>query len=174
MFVNMRRGSAVVDVVLAAAIIVFVILPVFSAIVERFILFNKVQIIKDAADMTNVSVYNAINAGNLGKDTVNLDFPEAEYIFRILLAANLKLDIGLSPLPQSLAEGNVLIDSLEIYSGGFPRTCPDGTIINRPTVHSLISVPVKPTLYRQLILNALGKDYLELKVHVDSEIPVNN
>lgn len=168
------RGSAVVDVVIAAMLIVLVILPVFSAIVEKYILLNKVQIIRDAVDMTNISVYNAIKAGSLGKDTVDLDYPEAEYIFRTLLAANLNLDTGLSPKPQSLAEDTVAIDSMVIYTGGFPHVCPNGTVITRPAVHSLVIVPVRPSLYRQVILNALGKDYIEMRVHVDSEIPLNN
>ena len=174
MFSNNRTGSAVVDVTIAAAIIVFVILPVFSSIVEKYILLNKAQIIKDAMDMTNISVYNAMITGSLGKETVDIEYAEAEKIFRDFLSINLKLEADLTPTPKSIADSKVAVDSLMIYISGFPCICPDGVSISRPAVHSSVNVPIKPTLYRQLILDALGKDYIILKVHVDSDIPLNN
>jgi len=169
-----RRGSAVVDVVIFAAIVVFVILPVFSIIMEKYLLLNKAQIIKDAVDMTNISVYNAIKAAELGKAEVDVDETGALDIFSSLLAINLKLDEDLRPLPESLAEDTISIRSLIIYSGTFPSECPLGVNIKRPSVHSVIVVPVRPSLYRQLVLSMLGRQFVELEVHVDSDIPVNN
>jgi len=167
-------GSAIVDVVLGAAIIVFVVLPLFSAVIEKYIVMNKAQIIRDAVDMTNISTYNAINAGNLGKSIITLDSVEVDSIYRTLLAENLNLNNDLSPKTGSIAEGPVNIDSLLIFTSGFPTVCPNNNEINRPSVHSYITIPVRPSLYRQVILNILGKQYVEFKVHVDSEIPVNN
>jgi len=169
-----RKGSAVTDLVISAAIIAFIILPVFSAVMEKYIIQNKAQIIKDAVDMTNVSTYNAIKADSLGRNKIELDAAETEEIYSSLLAANLRLDNDLKPLKDSIAEGKVTIDSLVIYTDGFPLYCPDGCRIERPSVHSCVTVPVKPSLYRQVLLDLLGKDLVELKVHVDSDIPVNN
>ena len=168
-----RKGSAVVDVVIFAAIIIFVILPVFSIIMEKYLLLNKAQIIKDAVDMTNISAYNAINAAELGKADVDVDEAGAMDIFRNLLALNLKLDEDLKPLPDSLAEDTVSIRSLIVFSDTFPSECPLGVNITRPSVHSVIVVPVRPSLYRQLILSMLGRQFVELEVHVDSDIPIN-
>lgn len=168
------KGSAVLEVAIGAAIIVFVVFPVFSVILEKYSIANKVQIIKDAVDMTNISAYNALSPNDLGKSVVTFNSMEVMDIYRSLLARNLNLNSDLSPRSHSIAEGNVDIEALEIYTEGFPTVCPNGTGIRRPSVHSLITVPVKPSLYRQFVLNLLGREYIELKIHVDSDIPVNN
>ncbi len=169
-----RKGSAAVDVVIFAAIVVFVILPVFSVIMEKYLLLTKAQTIKDAVDMANISAYNALNTARLGKTGVDVDEAVAEDIFQGLLALNLKLKADLTPLPGSLAEAKVTIKALIVFSAALPAECPLGTKITRPAVHSVIVIPVRPSLYRQLLLNLLGKQFIELEVHVDSDMPVNN
>lgn len=169
-----EKGSSVVDVVIAAAMLIFIILPVFSVVIEKYVLMEKARIIRDAVDMTNISVYNAINAGNLGRLLVNADREEALEIFEELLCVNLRLDEGLNPKAGSVAEGRVEISSLEMYTSGFPVTCPKGTKIVKPSVHSCINVPIEPSLYRRVVLSLLGRNYIDVEVHVDSEIPVNN
>jgi hypothetical protein len=168
------RGSAATETVIAAAVLIFMILPVFSVIIEKYILNVKAQVIRDAVDITNISVYNALNPDDLGKVRVNASGERCAEIFKDMLARNLKLDGNLDPEQGSVAEGHVEIKSLEIYNSGFPATCPDGTSILRPSVHSSVVIPVKPSLYRSLILSVLGKDHIDVTVHVDSEIPVNN
>ena len=168
------QGSAVAEVVIMAAMLVFVIFPVFSSVMERHILLDKARLIRDSDDMTNISVYNALNAMSLGKVEVGFSDTKADEIFRELLCKNLRLDSGLNPMSSSVAEAQVEILSFEIYKEGFPITCRDGSTIVRPTVHSCINVPLKPALYRSVILNLLGRDHIDVIVHVDSEIPVNN
>lgn len=172
--VNCRRGSAAGDVVVGAAIIVFIILPVFSVILEKYLILNKAQIIKDAMDMTNISVYNAMNAKNLGKVDVDIDYDRAEKIYKELLVENLGLDENLVPLKDSLAEDKLQIKSIIFYTGDATEVCPESVVIKRPSVHSTVIVPVRPSLYRSLILSLLGRRFVELEIHVDSEIPVNN
>jgi len=174
MWQRSSKGSAAADVVIGVAVIVLVVLPVFSAVIERYIVLNKAQIIKDAVDMANISAYNAINAGNLSRNAVTFDSDKADEIYRFILAKNLHLDDTLSAKPNSIVEGTVNIESLILYTGGFPLACPEGTYVEKPSVHSCITVPVKPALYRRIILDLLGRQHIELKVHVDSEIPVNN
>ncbi|MGI6668003.1 MAG: hypothetical protein ACOX4M_00640 [Acetivibrionales bacterium] len=167
-------GSAAADVVIVAAVLLFVILPVFSAIIEKYTLNAKAQTIRDAVDITNISAYNALNAGDLGKVRINASREKCMKIFKDMLARNLELDHNLDPKPGSVAEGRVEIKSLEIYSDGFPAECPHGTAILRPSVHSSIMVPIRPSLYSSVILRLLGKEHIDIAVHVDSEIPVNN
>ena len=174
MSANARRGSATVDVIIGAAMIIFVILPLFSAVVERFILFNKAQIARDALDMTNISTYNSLNTWELGKTSVSFESGRALQIYRDLLSENMNLDDGLNPLSRSIAEDTVSIESIVIYTEGFPAVCPNGTHLTRPSVHSCVSIPVRPSLYRQLLLDLIGKDYLDMRVHMDTEIPVDN
>lgn len=168
-----RRGSAAVDVIIGAAMIIFVILPLFSAVIERFILLNKAQIVRDALDMTNISAYNSLRTWELGKTTVSFESGKALQIYRVLLSENLNLDEGLNPLSRSIAEDTVSIDSIVIYTGELPTVCPNGTHLTRPSVHSCVSIPVRPSLYRQLLLDLIGRDYLDMRVHMDTEIPLN-
>lgn len=172
--IHSERGSAVVDVVIAAAMVVFVLLPVFSLVMEKYILIEKSRIIRDAVDLTNISAYNALNTGRLGRVDVALDRAEILGIYKSLLSANLNLDDDLAPKKGSVAEGRVAVESLEIYMSGFPAECPSGDTIIMPTVHSIIQVPVMPSLYRSVVLKMLGRDQIELEVHVDSEIPLNH
>jgi hypothetical protein len=169
-----ETGSGVVDVIIAAALIVFVILPSVSIVLEKFIIMNKSQIIKDAVDIANISLYNAINTVYLGKNVINMDKAYVEHIYRTLLAENLNLNFDLTPKENSIVDGEVKIESIIIYTGEFPLKCPDGTDIKRPSVHSSLTLPLKPSLFRQMLLDILGREQMELKVHVDSEIPVNN
>jgi hypothetical protein len=169
-----ETGSAVMDVIIAAALIVFLILPTASVVLEKFIIINKGQIIKDAVDITNISLYNAINAVSLGKNIISMDEAHVELIYKSLLAENLNLNFDLTPKENSIVDGEVKIDSIIIYTGAFPLKCPKGTDIKRPSVHSCLTLPLKPSLFRQVLLDILGRQHMELKVHVDSDIPVNN
>lgn len=174
MAVRYEKGSAVVDVVIAAAIVIFVLLPVFSVVIEKYILMEKARMIRDTVDMTNISAYNALNTGRLGKVNVDVRRSEALEIFEELLCANLSLDEGLIPKAESIAEGRVEVSSLEMYMSGLPAKCSCGITIVKPSIHSCINVPIKPSLYRRAVLSLLGREYIDVVVHVDSEIPVNN
>lgn len=167
-------GSVVTEIILMGALLVFIILPVFSSVIEKYILMEKSRAIRDTVDVTNISAYNALAASELGRDEIDADQSQITELYKKILSINLKLDAGMQPEPHSIAEGKVEILSVEVYSDGFPVVCPDGTVLTRPSIHSSISVPVRPSLYRGIILNMLGKDHIDIVVHVDSEIPVNN
>ena len=169
-----EKGSAVADVVIAAAMLIFVLLPVFSVIIEKYIFAEKARIIRDAVDMANISAYNALRTESLGKAQADIGRSEASRIFEELLCANLNLEEGLVPQIDSIAEGRVEIISLEMYMNGFPAKCPGGATIMKPSFHSFIKVPIRPALYRKVVLGMMGRDYIDIEVHVDSEIPVNN
>jgi len=168
-----NRGSAVAEVAIAAAMLVFVILPVFSAVIEKYLLSATLRTIRDAVDMANISAYNALDASQLGMAQVDVSKSKTMDIYKEVLRLNLKLDEQLDPLPGSVAEGRVEVDPPDIYLTNFPQYCPNGTVIDRPSVHSIIRIPVKPSLYRAAILGLLGKDHVDVEMHVDTEIPVN-
>ena len=174
MLAGKDKGSAVVDVVIAAAMVIFVILPVFSIAMEKYVLLEKSRIIRDAVDMTNISAYNAMVSENLGKANVYPDRDEVLEIYEALLCVNLNLNEGMTPGNGSVAEGRVEIGSLELYPGGIQAVCPNGAEIVRPTIHSCIRVPIQPSLYRRAVMELLGRDSIMAEVHVDSEIPLNN
>lgn len=174
MHIRSEKGSAVSALVIAAAMVLLIILPVFSAVIEKLILLEKTEIIRDAVDMANISVYNALNPGNLGKVKVSFDHDEMLEIFEELLSDNLRLDENMEPEAGSIAEGQVVISSLEIYCNDLPVRCPNDVLIDKPSVHSCINIPIKPSLYTGVILKLLGRENIVINVHVDSEIPVNN
>jgi len=169
-----EKGLGVLEVLLAAGMLVFVIMPVFAAVMERCILFSKAQMIKDAVDITNAAAYNSITVQALSREEVSFDTLEASKIYSRLLSENLSLNPDFTPKASSPAEGRVEVRELVFYSSGFPQSCPCGVKIERPAVHSCVMVPVKPLFYRGIILRAMGKQFVELIIHVDSEIPVNN
>lgn len=172
-FICREKGDAVTDVLLFAFILVFAIFPVASVILEKYIAMAKGQQIQDALDITNVAVYNAMSLQAASMASVDFNSAEAMDIYRELLAMNMKLDSDLAPLPGSVAESTVVIEELHLYTGGFPINCSKGKLLNRPTIHTCVSVPVRPSLYRAILLQLMGKEYVELKVHVDTELPVN-
>ena len=169
-----ERGSAVTQTVLMAAVLIFIIMPVFSAVIEKYILMEKARVITDSVDMTNISAYNALSSAELGKVRIGAERSDILEIYRHILSINLRLNDDLEPQPDSVAEGCVEVLSLEIFSSDFPAHCPEGVPITRPAVHSTIRVPVRPSLYRGIILGMLRREYVDIIVHVDTEIPVNN
>ena len=173
-FIRSIKGNAAFDIIIFTMVIIFVIFPVFSVICEKYIVVTEAQSIKDAVDMTNIAVYNTMNNQALGRCVIDFDNEDIIASYKKLLAVNLRLNADLTPKPDSIAEGQVTIDSLICYTDNLPVKCTAGNVIKRPTIHSMVTVPVKPVLYRQLIFELTGKEYLELKVHVDSELPVNN
>ncbi len=169
-----EKGSGTADVLIIVAIIVFVLLPVFASVMEKYIVFTKSQLIKDAVDITNISAFYALEAESLGKNIIDFNETDILSIYRNMLAKNLQLDSELNPLENSIADYKVSIESIIIYTDNLPAKCPYNINITKPAIHSCIIVPVKPAFYHKIIRNITGKEYIQIKVHVDSDIPVNN
>jgi hypothetical protein len=169
-----ENGIGTTDVLIIGAIIIFVLLPVFALIMEKYIIFTKSQLIKDAVDITNLSAYYALEAESLGKTIIDFNETDTLNIYRNMLAKNLQLDFDLNPLENSIADYKVSIESIIIYTDSLPVKCPYGVNITRSAIHSCIIVPIKPAFFHKIMRNITGKEYMQLKVHVDSDIPVNN
>lgn len=166
--------GAISSFLLYIMLIVFVLLPLSAVIMEKYIVSVKASSIKDSIDISNIATYTAIVSEQAGKANIVVDNTKILLIFEDLLKKNLRLNDDLSPKDGSIAEGVVVIESINIYLSGFPVTCPDGTVIYSPAVCTKTRVPIRPSLYRETILNALGEEFIYLNLHVDSEIPVNN
>lgn len=168
-----NRGSALADVLIFSFIIVFIVLPLFAAVSEGYILLNKTQIIRDAIDIASISSYSVINGKELGKKNIQITGGMLTETWRHFLALNLKLGADLEPLEGSVVDGKVEILELAAYIDGLPSVCSKETRLTRPSVHSVVSFPVAPMLFGKMILRLCGHEYLHIVVHVDSEIPVN-
>jgi len=168
------RGYATIDVILFTGIMLFLIFPLFSFTLEKYVYQNSIQIIKDTLDMTAIATYESLDANSTAKDNIQFDRTELINIYKKYLAQNLKLNDDLVPEDGSIAKDTVRIEQLELFTSGFPDICPEGAEINKLSIHVLVVIPLKPNLYREVLLDALGKDYVELKLHHDTELPVNN
>ncbi len=168
------RGSAIVDVLVFACIIVFAVIPVFSGVVQAYSIVCKSQILRDSVDMANVSSYNALHGKMLGKNDVCIEDEELEQIWRSHLAINLNLGPNLEPQEGSIIDGRAELVELKAYVSGLPDICSRGVTLNRPSVHSVVSFPVRPMLMGRMIMRLTGEEFISIVVHVDSEIPVNN
>ena len=156
-FLSSRKG-AVEDMVIFCLFFVFVLLPVASSVLEMYLTSVKCQEIKDAIDMTNIAAYNALDPGDNGKTAIDFNSSSAQAIYNNLLALNLRLNPDLTPQSDSIADGPVVVNELTFYTSGFPCYCPLGKLLTRPTIHTLVTVPVKPSLYSGTILGMMGNN----------------
>lgn len=169
------KGEVINSIIMYLMIVAFVIFPVMSAVIEKYILGIKVQEIKDSMDLSNISTYYALTMGSTSSGNIELDSPKALVILKKYTAINLNLNSDLTPGGSGcIADGQVTVKSVNIYTNDFPKTCPNGRTIKRITVHSLVTVPLKPELYAASILKALGRSTIDIDVHEDTEIPLDN
>ncbi|SHJ43553.1 hypothetical protein [Lutispora thermophila] len=174
-----NKGSVVSDILFYGFVIVFVVLPVFSVVFEQYILLLNAQAIKDAVDVTNLAAYNAMKVSDKSETKITADAEDIKNIYKTLLALNMNLNNDLTPKENSIAAGKVEIINVTVYPKGmsFPVTCPKGGTISRPSVHSIIKIPIKHTLFWNVYRFFTGttddgiKDY---EAHIDTELPYNN
>lgn len=172
-----NKGSAVSSVIAVAAVVMFIILPLFVVVVEKYIFNVKVNKMKDAIDIANLATYNAISTKITAKGDAALALEDDIVIFKEILAENLNLNSDMTPNVNSIAEDTVNVIEFKSYlysNTTFPATCLQGNNINRPTIHSVIEVPIRPTLLSRIVLDALGRSTIDIKIHVDTELPINN
>lgn len=176
---NNNRGSIVSDMLILALVVVFVILPIFSAVFEQYILILKAQSIKDSVDITNLAAYNAMKVPEKSETKITATVGDIRDNYTPMLALNMKLNSDLTPKADSIAESKVEIMNITIYPKemSFPITCPEGGTIRRPSVHSVIKVPIGPTLYWNIyrfLTGSTGDGIKDYTVHIDTELPYNN
>jgi len=178
-FLENNKGSVVSELLFFVFIAVFVILPILSIILEQYVLLLKGQAIKDAIDMTNLAAYNVLKVTDKSETKIIASAEDIKKYYKPLLALNMNLNSDLSPKEDSIAEGTVEIVNVTVYPKGmnFPVTCPEGSSISRPSIHSVIKIPLKPTLFwniYRLITGTTENRVKEYIAHVDTELPYNN
>lgn len=170
----MKRGMSVTEVLIGLAGFIFIFLPLFTFVSEKYILFTKIQIIKDSVDLSNISLYNAISTSQLSEGTIFIEDEKMIEIFSRILKNNLKLDENMNPYSDGIISDKVKVESLKFFFGNNTFTCPQGNVIRGPFIHSTVIIPVKPVFFQKTILDFLNRENIELKIHVDSKIPIDN
>lgn len=176
---NNNGGSIVSDLLIFTLVVIFVLLPIFSAVFEQYILLLKGKAIRDAIDMTNLAAYNAMKIPEKSESKITATVHDIDAIFKPMIALNMNLNSDLTPKENSIVDETVKIVNITVYPKGmsFPVTCPEGSTICRPTVHSVIKVSIKPALYwniYKLLTGAEGDGIKDYMVHRDTELPYNN
>jgi len=162
------------EAIIGIGICVFMILPVSAYLLDKCLVLIKAGIIRDSIDMANLSLYDSMKMEDISSCTIGFDQEALMAIYKSILAENLKLDEDLNPLKGSLSDGPVYIRSIAIYLSGFPCSCPNGTVLKRPAVHSVVSVAFKPSLFSGLISDLTGLSLIDCPIHTDTELPVDN
>lgn len=174
-----NKGSMVSDILILTLVIVFIVIPLFSAVFDQYFLLLKGQAVKGAIDLTNLAAHNAMKTSEKSETEIKLAINDIKSNYIPMLALNMNLNSDLSPEANSVADGAVEIMNITVYPKGmnFPVTCPEGGKINRPSVHSVIKVPIKPALYWNIykfFIGGSGSGVKEYHIHVDTELPCNN
>lgn len=146
-----------------SCIIIFILLPVFAYCYEKYIIYLKMNVIKDAVDMSVLSSYNAINSEVLSGSSVDLCIEKANQNLKTLLALNLNLDSSLNPFQNSVVDGQIQIKEIAFASSA-----------SKPSVRCKLIIPVQPCFFRNIISIISGKEYFDIIFEETVEIPVNN
>lgn len=159
---NSIRGSAIFEMLIFACIIIFILLPLFAYCYERYVVYLKLNVIKDAVDMSILSSYNAINSEILSGSSVDICIQKAQHNFRELMSSNLNLDSELKPESKSVIDGQVKIKDIIFY----PHS-------SKAYVQCELFFPIKPCFFGNIIRLITGKELFNITFKETVEIPVN-
>lgn len=157
-----KKGSAIFEMLIFACIIIFILLPLFAYCYEKYVAYLKLNVIKDAVDMSILSSYNAINSQVLAGSSIDICIQKANQNFRTLLASNLNLDGQLNPLDKSIVDSQIQIKDIIFHPNA-----------SKPSVQCELSFPIKPCFFREIIRIISGKSSFDITFREIVEIPVD-
>ncbi|TCT17033.1 hypothetical protein EDC18_101329 [Natranaerovirga pectinivora] len=171
-----RGDIGIIEVILFTCIIVFIVFPVFSIVFEKVALDMKADEIKDIIKDATESTFVALNIDSTSVENIDVDIERFKEIFEEYLIINFNLNEDFSPKENSMVDAPVTINKILFYgSEDIPITHPTKEITyNRPFIEIEVLFPIKPHLYRKAILNALGREYLEVNINYYYTLPINN
>lgn len=172
-----QRGSIGVNTVLiGVAIIVFVILPIFSVGVEYLRMNILGDTVKEAIDLSATSAYITLSVNRASEVDVSFNASEFGDVFEEYLKKNLSLNDDLSPKGDSMVDGSIRIVGYNFFLGSaLPYTDPEtGITYNRPFVDVELILPVKPVLFIEEIAKLAGKTEFEVTVKHKVTLPIDN
>ncbi|MBI9013851.1 MAG: hypothetical protein JEZ08_16575 [Clostridiales bacterium] len=172
-----RTGSVGVGtIIIFTGILIFIVLPLTSFVFDQL----KIQVVAgEVRQAINTAVeesYHSLQVPFLSKDEFRADNGLFQYYVEERLEKSLKLNSDKTPKAGSMLDGPFDIDSLLfIDSSMLPYTDSDtGKVYNRAFVEVEFTIRVKPLLYQQIVLEALGQPYKELSSKKKVTLPINN
>lgn len=156
-----RKGSITADVVLVTFIIVLVILPLFTFVFDKYLMFIVLKEASDMLDMSCLSAYEALKFDEASMGVVTIDLQKLEIEFLKYAEYN-----------SSMLPGVFYLRELDIISDSLPSSCSAGTILTRPSVHAVISICYNTGLFDRLVSGTEG--FRVLNIHRDVELPIEH
>ncbi|MBE0451615.1 MAG: hypothetical protein IBX70_12325 [Clostridia bacterium] len=176
-FFKEENGDMGVDTILIVTfIIVFIIIPLASYGFD----FLRIQVIagevSSAVDAAIADSYHSLDMELLSKEDFRSDNGLFQYYIEENLKKALNLDSALLPNDKSILDGPFTIDSFNFYDSSYlPYTdLETGKIYERPFIEISFTIRVKPLLYQEMILAAIGKPYKEFSATRKASLPINN
>lgn len=172
-----ERGSASISfVIIIACLVVFLIIPLSAFVFDKLKVNLIAREVGAAIDVAIEDGYHSLQKPILSQEDFTVDGPILEYYVSESLKRSLSLNDDFSPKAISKLDGPLSIELLKfIGTADLPYTeVATGTVYNKPFVEIKFTIRLKPTLYQDIILNALGKSYVEYQSKRKSIIHVNN
>jgi hypothetical protein len=145
-----KKGSAGTEIILAAAVIIYILLPLFAAIVQKNVIYNQAEKIKQAIEMSVISLIseNSTNDFSSGLLIIITD----EDILRDIIYQEIKcINEKMIVIPKDDISVNIY-QSGNICSCGFTNS------------HYMISVDLTA------IFNYLGTRNIHIHKHIEFPI----
>ena len=173
---NTRGDIGVLEIILFTCVILFIIFPIFSIVIEKVILDLKSDEIKGIIKDATESTFIALNIDTTSVENIDVDLDRFKEVFERYIKTNFNLKEDFKPKDNSMVDGPVKINKIIFYgTNSLPFTHPTKEITyNRPFIEVEVIFPIKPHLYRKVILDALGKEYLEVTINYHYTLPINN
>ena len=67
-----KKGSAGTEIILAVALIVYILLPLFTALVQKYVIYNQAEKIKQTIEMSVVSLISENITNDFSKGLLNI------------------------------------------------------------------------------------------------------
>lgn len=67
-----KKGSAGTEIILAVALIVYILLPLFAALVQKYVIYNQAEKIKQTIEMSVVSLISENSTNDFSKGLLNI------------------------------------------------------------------------------------------------------
>lgn len=176
MMVEERGDIGVGTILMVTTLIVFIIFPLSAFVFDHL----RVQVVAGevakSIDAAVVDGYHSLDLAFLSKEEFIADNGLFEYYVTEELKRSLRLNDDLTPKENSMLDGPLSINTVKFYdSTQLPYTDIDnGKVYNRPFVEINFTIRLKPLLYQQIILDALGQSYKEFSETRKASLPINN
>ena len=171
-----RGDIGVGSILMVTVLLVFVIFPLSAFTFD----YLRIQVVAGevakSIDAAVIDGYHSLDLGFMSKEEFIADNGLFEYYVTEEVKDSLRLNDDLTPKENSMLDGPLTLNSVKFYDSSLlPYTdAQSGKEYSRPFIEVEFTIRLKPLLYQQIILDALGKPYKEFSATRKASLPINN